>query len=171
MSTVLLIAGSPSAPSRSTAILRTMRDLAGAARDELELLELRALPADDLLFGKASDALTRAHKAIAQARGIVLATPVYKAAYSGLLKTFLDYLPEAALSGKRAYPIATGGSNAHLLSIDYALKPVLSVLGASRILEGLYLTNEAIGLRDDGTANLAAEHEARLQTAIGELLN
>jgi FMN reductase len=147
-----------------------MCELAGTSREELELLELRALPPEDLLFGKGSDALTRAHAALAQARGIVVATPVYKAAYSGLLKTFLDYLPEGALSGKRAYPIATGGSNAHLLSIDYALKPVLSVLGASRILEGLYLTNDAIALRDDGTAQLAAEHEARLRTAISELM-
>lgn len=148
-----------------------MRELAGTAREQLELLELRTLPPDDLLFGKGSDALVRAQAAVAQARGIVLATPVYKAAYSGLLKTFLDYLPEAALSGKRAYPIATGGSNAHLLSIDYALKPVLSVLGASRILEGLYLTNDAIALRDDGTAKIAAEHEARLRSAISELMS
>ena len=147
-----------------------MRELAGKARDRLTLLELRTLPPEDLLFGRVSEALTHAHASVAQARGIVLATPVYKAAYSGLLKTFLDYLPEAAFSGKRAYPIATGGSNAHLLSIDYALKPVLSVLGASRILEGLYVTNEAIAVRDDGTAALAPEHEARLRAAIGELL-
>jgi len=147
-----------------------MRLLAGTAQNQLTLLELRGLPPEALLFGASCDALARAHTAVAEARGVVLATPVYKAAYSGLLKAFLDYLPEGALGGKRAYPIATGGSNAHLLSIDYALKPVLSVLGTSRILEGLYLTNDAIAIRDDGSATLAAEHETRLRAAIKELV-
>ncbi|MGA3038056.1 MAG: NADPH-dependent FMN reductase [Vulcanimicrobiaceae bacterium] len=168
MSAIVLLAGSPSSPSRSTAVLRVARELAGAERSTL--IELRDLPADGLLFGRASEALAQAHASIAEACAIVLATPVYKAAYSGLLKTFLDYLPDGALHGKSAYPIATGGSNAHMLAIDYALKPVLSVLGASRILEGLYLTNEAIELRDDGTATLGAEHHERLKGGMQALL-
>ena len=146
-----------------------MRELAPNP-DALTLLELRELPPQDLLFGANDGVLTRAHTLVSQARAIVLATPVYKAAYSGLLKTFLDYLPDGALHGKAAYPVATGGSTAHSLSIDYALKPVLSVLGASYILEGLYLTNDAISLGSDGIAKLSAEHESRLRKAIVELL-
>ena len=134
------------------------------------LLELRELPPADLLFGGASNALTRAHAMVGEARAIVVATPVYKAAYSGLLKTFLDYLPDGALRGKSAFPIVTGGSSAHALSVDYALKPVLSVLGATRILEGMYLTNEMVSLREDGTATLSEEHGERLRASIDELL-
>ena len=169
MSRLLLVAGSPSPASRSTGVLRLLQELA-PSRDALTLLELRELPPNDLLFGAKDGVLTRAHTLVSKARAIVLATPVYKAAYSGLLKTFLDYLPEGALHGKAAYPIATGGSTAHLLSIDYALKPVLSVLGASYILEGLYLTNDAVTLTGDGIAKLSAEHESRLRKAIVELL-
>ena len=139
-------------------------------REHTTLLELRELPPADLLFGHGSPPLAHAHALIAEARGIVVATPVYKAAYSGLLKTFLDYLPDGALHGKSAFPIATGGSNLHALSIDYALKPVLSVLGAARILEGLYLTNEMIALRDDGTATLSEEHHTRLRAGMKALL-
>ncbi|MGH7716955.1 MAG: NAD(P)H-dependent oxidoreductase, partial [Vulcanimicrobiaceae bacterium] len=153
---------------RSTSVLRMAHDFAGAGN--ATLLELRDLPLDGLLFGRASDALARAHVLIAEARAIVLATPVYKAAYSGLLKTFLDYLPDDALRGKSAYPIATGGSNAHMLSIDYALKPILSVLGTSRILEGLYLTNEAIQLDAGGTASLSPENSERLKAGMQALL-
>jgi FMN reductase len=168
VSAVVLLAGSPSSPSRSTAVLRVARDLAGP--EESTLIELRDLPAESLLYGRASEALAQAHERISKARAVVLATPVYKAAYSGLLKTFLDYLPDGALRGKSAYPIATGGSIAHMLSVDYALKPVLSVLGASRILEGLYLTNEAIELGDDGGATLSAEHRERLTAGMQALL-
>jgi FMN reductase len=164
-----MLAGSPSSPSRSTAVLRMAREFAGP--EQTTLLELRDLPADGLLFGRASDALAHAQALVAGARAIVLATPVYKAAYSGLLKTFLDYLPDGTLRGKSAYPIATGGSNAHMLSVDYTLKPVLSVLGASRILEGLYLTNEAIQLDESGTATLSAENRERLKAGMQSLLS
>lgn len=163
-----MLAGSPSSPSRSTGVLRLAHEFVGAGN--ATLLELRDLPSDGLLFGRASDALAHAHGLIAEARAIVVATPVYKAAYSGLLKTFLDYLPDGALRGKSAYPIATGGSNAHMLSIDYALKPVLSVLGASRILEVLYLTNEAIQLDEGSTASLSPENSERLKAGMQALL-
>jgi FMN reductase len=49
------------------------------------------------------------------------------------LKTYLDLLPQKALVGKRIVPIAIGGSLGHLLAIENALKPVLSVLGATEI--------------------------------------
>jgi FMN reductase len=61
---------------------------------------------------------------------VVVATPVYKAAYSGLLKVFLDVLPQTALKGKLVLPLATGGSPHHMLALDYALRPVLQSLGA-----------------------------------------
>ena len=72
---------------------------------------------------------------------VVVATPIYKAAYSGLLKTFLDLLPQDALRGKTVLPLATGGSAAHLLALDYALKPVLAALGARDILDGVFATD------------------------------
>lgn len=40
---------------------------------------------------------------------VILATPVYKAAYSGLLKTFLDLLPQGGLRDKVVLPIARNG--------------------------------------------------------------
>ncbi|GAA3495112.1 hypothetical protein GCM10019016_022120 [Streptomyces prasinosporus] len=44
-----------------------------------------------------------------QADGVVIGTPVYKAAYSGLLTALLDLLPQYALTGKTVLPLATGG--------------------------------------------------------------
>jgi len=71
----------------------------------------------------------------------LVATPIYKAAYSGLLKSFLDLLPQDGLRGKTVLPLATGGSTAHLLALDYALKPVLGALGARHILDSVYATD------------------------------
>ena len=69
---------------------------------------------------------------VADASVLVVATPVYKAAYSGVLKVFLDLLPQTALKGKVVLPLATGGSPHHMLALDYALRPVLQSLGAKQ---------------------------------------
>ncbi|WP_279379314.1 NAD(P)H-dependent oxidoreductase [Bordetella bronchiseptica] len=68
-----------------------------------------------------------------------MATPVFKASYSGLLKAFLDVLPQFALAGKSVLPLATGGSVAHVLSVDYALRPVLQSMGARHVIQGFFL--------------------------------
>lgn len=92
---------------------------------------LQNFAAEDLLYARFdSPALNTFTEQLQQADGLIVATPVYKAAYSGALKTLLDLLPERALQGKVVLPLATGGTVAHLLAVDYALKPVLSALKA-----------------------------------------
>ena len=95
-----------------------------------------------LLLGEASHpAVQRAVEQVRRADVIVIATPVYKAAYSGVLKVFLDLLPQSALKGKTVLPLATGGSPHHMLALDYALRPVLQSLAARHILPGVYATD------------------------------
>ena len=45
-----------------------------------------------------------------------MATPIYKASYSGVLKAFLDLLPQFAFGGKVVLPLLTGGTAAHVLA-------------------------------------------------------
>ncbi len=73
--------------------------------------------------------------AVANAHGLIIATPIFKASYSGLLKVFLDALPQFALAGCAVMPIATGGSLAHALALDYALRPVLQSMGARHVIQ------------------------------------
>ena len=135
---VVALAGSPSFPSRSTALLRHVlsRLDEGVARAEIAL---RDLPAAALVRADFDDpAIRRASELVAAARLVVIATPIYKASYSGLLKSFLDLLPQDAFRGKTVLALGTGGSAAHLLALDYALKPVLAALGARHILDSVY---------------------------------
>src|SRR5690349_4974377 len=127
MSDIVTIAGSPSYPSRSSAVLDIVRNHFESRQYTTDSIQVRTLPAEALLWGRFDDpVIQQAVQAIAPARIVIIATPVYKAAYTGLLKAFLDVLPQGALTDKIVFPIATGGSAAHLLAIDYALKPVLS---------------------------------------------
>jgi FMN reductase len=139
--TIVALAGSPSADSRSTALLRhaLSRVHGDVVRTEIVL---RDLPAAALMRADVDDpAIRRAREQVAGARLVVIATPIYKASFSGLLKTFLDLLPQDALRGKTVLALGTGGSPAHLLALDYALKPVLAALGARHILDAVYATD------------------------------
>jgi FMN reductase len=166
MADVVTLAGSPSHPSRSTAILDHVRAQFEANGFSTESVQVRDLPAEALLFAQFDNpAIQQAIAAVANARIVVIATPVYKAAYTGVLKALLDVLPQRAFSNKSVFPIATGGSPAHLLSIDYALKPVLSALGAEHILGGLYIQDSQIQY-GNGAVQLEVGVETRLQDAI-----
>jgi FMN reductase len=142
---ILTLSGSPSAQSRSGLVLAHLRAALEAAGERTRHLDLRELPAGPLLAARVDDAaIAAATHAVSEAQVVVLATPVYKAAYSGLLKAFLDLLPQTGLRDKIVLPIATGGSLAHALAIDYALRPVLSALGSRQILPGIFAVDQQI---------------------------
>ncbi len=167
---VVTIAGSPATPSRCAAALATARDLLERRGLTTAAVNLRDLPPQALLWAGVSDpSVQRAGALVAQARAIVVATPVYKASYSGLLKAFLDLLPAGALADKGVLPIATAGSLAHYLMLEYALKPVLSALGASSFLPGVCLIDTDFVYEGDRLARLETAAGGRLAVALDAL--
>jgi FMN reductase len=167
---VLTIASSPSANSRSARLLGRARDALSASGVASQHLELRGLPSEALLHANTRDLqIAEAIEAVAQADAIIIATPVYKAAYSGLLKVFLDLLPQDAFTGKLVLPIASGGSLAHALAIDYSLRPVLSALNAHNVLPGIFAVDKEIETQDDGTLSLAPALLERLTLRLADL--
>src|SRR5690554_5130395 len=77
------------------------------------------------------------------AKGVIIGSPVYKGAYSGVLKALIDLLPQDVLKHTPVLPLMTGGSPSHLLALDYALKPVLASLKAHNLKE-LYFQDTEI---------------------------
>jgi len=142
---IVSLLGSPSQRSRSAALLHHAQSLLAPHADQVTTLALRDLPGEAVLQARFQDpALVAATAQVRQASVVLVATPIYKAAYSGLLKSFLDLLPQDGLQGKIVLPLATGGSPAHLLALDYALKPVLSALGARDVLDGVFASDSQI---------------------------
>lgn len=155
MATVLSISGSPSATSRTTALLRHLGTRLIAQGHEVMTLEVRALPAEPLLGADVRHpAIAEVTSLVSRVSGVVVGTPVYKAAYSGLLKSLLDLLPQDALAGKVVLPLATGGSTAHVLAIDYALRPILAAMGAAQITPGWFTLDRDITVHEDGTVTV-----------------
>ena len=167
----LLIAGSPSERSRSAALLDAVSQRLHARGALVDRIHIRDLSPQALLladFGHPT--VVAATDQVAKARVLVVATPVYKAAYSGVLKVFLDLLPQTALKGKTVLPLATGGSPHHMLALDYALRPVLQSLGAKHILPGIYATDSQVTLSPEGSYGVHSDVAVRLDDAVNLII-
>lgn len=163
----LVISGSPSSTSRTARLAALVVQRLVAQGLSAELLDLRSLPAQPLLAADfAAPAIEAALGKVASARGVVFTTPVYKAAYSGLLKAFIDILPQFGLRDKVVLPLVTGGSIAHVLAIDYALRPVLSSLDPLHIVGGLFVLDKHIAVQPDGVSTLDPEPMLKLEQVI-----
>lgn len=167
MTKTLIITGSPSSTSRTAKLANLVGSrLAQSGIDSL-LLDVRSLPAEDLVNAKFdAPAIVAALAQVESARGIVIATPVYKAAYSGILKAFLDLLPQFGLRDKVVLPLATGGTVAHVLAIDYALRPVLSSLDPLHVVPGLFVLDKQLVVQADGSLEIDADLSGKLDAAI-----
>ena len=167
----LLIAGSPSERSRSAALLDAVSQRLHSRGALVDRIHIRDLSPQALLladFGHPT--VVAASDQVAKARVLVVATPVYKAAYSGVLKVFLDLLPQTALKGKTVLPLATGGSPHHMLALDYALRPVLQSLGAKHILPGIYATDSQVTLSPEGSYSVHSDVAVRLDDAVNLII-
>jgi FMN reductase len=171
MAEILLISGSPTTSSKSAALLEYSREwLREKAPFETALVSVRDFPTDDLILAKyESPSFYVFKQQVSNAAGIVVATPVYKAAYTGSLKALLDILPQYAFRGKTILPIASGGSPGHLLAIDYAIKPVLSTLGASDVLQGVYVVDQQLRF-ENGQPVIAEDVRRRLDESLAQFV-
>lgn len=165
------ILGSPSVTSRSGTLLlgaqASLQDMASS----LHTIQVRDLPAEALMHAHLDHPLVRqALHAVHEAQVVLVATPIYKAAYSGLLKAFLDLLPQDGLRDKTIVPLATGGSIAHLLALDYALKPVLSALGARDILDPVFATDAQIPRHETDGYRIGTEVQERVDRTLQTLI-
>jgi FMN reductase len=151
--TVLALVGNPRPQSRTHAIARTLaaeiaraRGNGGTSEVDLALLGPRALDRGD------PDARAAVERVLA-ADVLVVASPTYKATYSGLLKVFLDRIAAGALGGIPAVPVLLGGAPDHRLAVDVHLTPVLLELGASVPARGLFVLESEL----DGFPEAAAD--------------
>jgi FMN reductase len=166
---IVTVTGSPAEGSRTAQLTAQVGRALATQGFEVEGINVRDLPPEDLLAGRAESAALRGPLAlIERARGVVVSTPIYKAAYTGVLKSFLDLLPQFGLAGKVVLPLATGGTPAHVLAIDYALRPVLLALGAQHVVAGLFVLDKLIERQPNGGLALEAAIRIRLDGVVSD---
>jgi FMN reductase len=167
MATILTVSASPSAVSKTARTRRYLDDHLSALGHTVHAVDVRDLPPAALLSADTRNPeIAGVIDLFDRADGVIVATPVYKAAYSGLLKTLLDLLPQRALQNKVVLPVATGGTLAHLLVLDYALRPVLTALGSSEVVHGYFLLDQLLSVDGDRVL-FEGDAEESLLRAVG----
>lgn len=135
---ISVIVGNPKPKSRTLLIAEAVAGhVAGTTGAEVARTVDLCDYAEDL-FRWPEERLDALTAAVAESDYVVFGSPTYKAAYTGLLKSFLDRYPNNGLAGVTAIPVMTGGSAHHAMSVDTALRPLLVELGASVPTRGLY---------------------------------
>ncbi|MNM80148.1 NAD(P)H-dependent FAD/FMN reductase [compost metagenome] len=79
-------------------------------------------------------------RAIENADLLVVASPVYRGSYPGLLKHLFDLVGMEALVDTPVLLAATGGSPLHALVIDHQLRPLFSFFQSLTLPIGVYAT-------------------------------
>ncbi|MDB5802098.1 MAG: reductase [Rhodocyclales bacterium] len=172
MAVVVALAGSPGSRSRSSGLLQRGIELLGESGVTVKQFSLSDFVAEDLIYGRFDSPDVQAfNAAVKHADGLLIASPVYKAAYSGGLKTLIDLLPEGALTNKIALNLATGGSAAFTLSLDHALQPVLNSLKVKLVVGGVFATDRDVAWQADGSFHVEADIEERLHIAINAFVS
>jgi FMN reductase len=141
MTKIAVVTGNPRSASRTHSVALAVADALAK-----ELPDAEASPVVDLagyaprLFDWSDEELATLTAQVAAADIAVFASPTYKAAYTGMLKAFLDRYGNNGLAGVTAVPVMTGGWPGHLLAVEVHFRPVLVELGATVPSRGLYVT-------------------------------
>ena len=145
MTRVAVVVGNPKAHSRTRAAATYVAtELAGREPDlVVDLAELGTA-----LLDWQDPRVVELVAEVGAADLVVVASPTYKATYTGLLKLFLDRFATDGLRGV-AVPLMLGAGPAHALAPELSLRPVLTEIGGLVPAKGLYVLDSA---HDDPTA-------------------
>lgn len=132
-------------------------------------IELRDLAQDitnNLLTGFPSPRLDAALRALGDADGAIMVTPIFTTSYSGLFKSFVDVLDPESLTALPVLIAATGGTERHSLALDYAIRPLFAYLHAVVAPTGVYAASSDWGSDGDAASGGLPE---RIDRAAAEL--
>lgn len=157
--TVLSITGSPVENSRSSRLLSSLNDRLESAGIIVQRFSLESFDPRSLLWAKADD--PPVDHFIRQARiakGLLLGTPVYKASYTGSLKTIVDLLPPDAFTEKFGFGLATAKQRAHLEATAVSFSRLFAFFRvAHEVPAATFLDEEVFDSRDPSRLSSSTE--------------
>jgi FMN reductase len=150
---IVAVSGSLHAPSKTTVLATELLASFTAAIEgavpsgvavEPHLIELGEIGRDfsgalrrDELNPAAEEALRR----IESATLLIVASPVYRASFTGLFKHVFDFVGQYSLIDKPVLLAATGGSDRHALIIEHQFRPLFSFFQALTLPIGVYASD------------------------------
>lgn len=159
---LLMLIGAATPPGRLAAAIAAAADAVRRETSDVEvdMMNLAETPIDTCdgrpLDGYGAET-RRAVDRIAAAAAVLIAAPVYRASFPGVLKNLLDIVPVGALQGKPVGIVGMGGSAHHYLAVDTQLRQVLGWFGALVAPTAVYLTG--VDFRDGQLTSEAARKD------------
>lgn len=167
MTSIAVLVGNPQPSSRTAGVAEEIAaqiaERTGAA--VLPIIELAAYA--DRVFVFPEPELDALVEEVSTADLVVVASPTYKAAYTGLLKAFLDRFDAGGLDGVIALPVLTIGSPSHALAVEHTLRPLLIELGATVPVRGLAFASADTDDRTRIVDEWLSTHWRALESLLG----
>lgn len=139
---IIGLSGSVTRPSRTTALVREiLLRLEASTGSPTRLIEF--IDAAPVLFGALTPAALAGEakalvNAVESADLLVVASPVYRASYSGAFKHLFDLVHHAKFAGKPVILAATGGTPLHGLVTEHQLRPLFGFLNTLTLPTTVY---------------------------------
>lgn len=156
-----IVVGNPKPRSRTLLVAETLAKMMFAGTVESRVIDLADHSAEVLSWP--NDDMQELTDSVAASDVVIVASPTYKATYTGLLKSFLDRFPANGLQGVTAIPLMTGGSPDHSMGPTVNLAPLLMELGAVVPGRGMYFVMEHMDRLDEVVRAEANRYSANLR--------
>jgi FMN reductase len=141
--TLVTVVGNPKIGSRT---LQVAEEVAGQIATALTGSGMRVATSTidlaeqaSVLFEWENAAVDAWVKRATEADILIVASPTYKATYTGLHKAFIDRFPPNALAGHVAIPLMVAAAPIHGLAVETFLRPLLIEVGASCPTRGVFV--------------------------------
>ena len=147
MPTLLGIHGTVTNPGRLHQALESAL-AAAAAHDSSIITELLHLGDHQISFADGrppeayGDDTEKVFEQVTSADMYIIATPIFRASFTGALKNLLDHIPVEGMMGKACGLIGKGATDHHYLTVDTQLRPVLAWFGAHLVPGQVYLKSQ-----------------------------
>ncbi len=132
-----------------------------------DVIDLSVLSADGLLGRRPDEAVEGAVSRASAADVLVVATPIYRATYTGALKAFFDRFQPGALRGTVVVLVATAMVAEHYLALDTGGRALIASLEGTTAPTVVYATREDF---PDGKPSDAIIEKLRVAVADAERL-
>jgi len=142
MPKIVAILGSVTPPGRlHRAVESGLASIAGTETELFDLAKYRIGFADGTPLDRLTDDSAAIVGKIAAADGVLIASPIYRASFTGSLKNLLDLVPVEALQNKPVAIVTMGATTHHYLGADWHLREILSWFGALTLPTSVYLSS------------------------------
>jgi FMN reductase len=168
---ISVVVGNPKPGSRTLGVANALAEAIGRGIGERQKEPSGRLVVDladyaGRLFDWEASEVSVLNAQVAASDVIVVASPTYKATYTGMLKAFLDRFGNNGLAGTVAVALMTGGSPVHALAPEVYLRPLLVELGASLPTRGLFVLESQLPELDTVIAGWAEAGLPQLARAL-----